>query len=263
MRFLYTSYLILGALLFFSSCSYKPSQVLFEKKRPIPDSVFAKRANTNISNYRIQPQDILQIRNLQNSKAIVDLTPTTSSSNTSGASVTTQPETFLVEDDGTVALTGLGRVPVAGLTRLEAMNKIESLYKDTVLLNPIIEIKIINLKVTLLGEVKAPNNYPLTKDRTTLVELIGAAGGLTEKADEKNIQIIRGDKKDPTVIKIDLSNLATVSDPRAVLQNDDIIIVGPNDKTVRAEQLQNFTTVIQPLLIVLSALIVITSLIKR
>ena len=289
MRFLYTAYLILGVLFIFSSCSYKPSQVLFEEKAKIvtpakasktvknsktannpiistPDPVlYADTATTKIINYRIQPQDILEIRNLQNSKAIVDMNPPLSSGggNSNTAPVTPQPETFQVEDDGTIALTGIGRIKVSDLTRLEAMKLIEDRLKVDVVKDPIIDIKITNLKVTVLGEVKTPGNFPLTKDRTTLVEVIGAAGGLTEKANEKDIRIIRGKPGEQKEIKINFSKLSAAADPKAILQNNDLIVVSQNDKTVRADNVQVFSTVIQPVLIVLSALIVITSLIKR
>jgi len=263
MRFLYTTYLILGLFFILSSCSYKQNQILFEQKGSIPDSVLAKVNSTNISNYRIQPQDILQIRNLQNSKTIIDLTPNTSAAATAVSAANNLPETFQVEDDGTVALTGLGRVQVAGLTRLEAMKHIEDLYKESFLKAPIIELKITNLKVTVLGELKVPGNYPLTKDRTSLVEMIGAAGGLTDKANESDVKIIRGSQQNPTVIQIDLRNLTAITDPRTMLQNDDVIYVAQNKRAVRSDQLQNFSTSIQPVLVILSAALIILSITRK
>ncbi len=296
MRFLYTAYLILGVLIVFSSCSYKPSQVLFAEKAktvtpakpvktakksknnknsknvsdpvvsPTTDAVInTDTTTTKIVNYRIQPQDILEIRNLQNSKAIVDMNPPLSigSVNSTNTPVTPLPETFQVEDDGTIAMTAIGRIKVAGLTRLEAMKFIEDMLKATEVKNPIIDIKITNLKVTVLGEVNTPGNFILTKDRTSLVEIIGAAGGLTDKANEKDIRIIRGEPGKQTEIKVNFSKLSAAVDSKAILPNNDLIVVSQNDKTVRAENVQVFTTVIQPVLIVLSALIVITTLIKR
>ena len=263
MRFLYTTYLILGLFFLLSSCSYKQNQILFEQKGSIPDSVLAKVNMANISNYHIQPQDILQIRNLQNSKTIIDLTPNTAATATVVPAASNLPETFQVEQDGTVALTGLGHVKVEGLTRLEAMKHIEDLYKETFLKAPIIEVKIINLKVTVLGELKSPGNYPLTRDRTSLVEMIGAAGGLTDKANESDVKIYRGNKDNPTVIQIDLRNLTAINDPRTMLQNDDVIYVAQNKRAVRNDQFQNFATTIQPALVLLSAIAIILSITRR
>lgn len=265
-RILYTTYSILGLLLILASCTYKQTKAITSKNKSVnasvPDSVLIKNAITNISNYRIQPQDVLQIRNLQNSKSIADLNPVTSSSPSNAAAVT-QPETFLVEDDGTVALTGLGHVQVAGLTRMEAMKYIEKLYKDALLKNPIIDIKIVNLKVTILGEVKVPGNYPLVKDRSTLIEMIGNAGGFTDVADQKDIKIYRGAQQDTSVAKIELNNLASIAAQRTIIQNNDVIVIGKNQKTLQKENLQNIITTAQPFLILLSTILVVLSITKN
>lgn len=266
MRLLHTTNLILMSLFILSSCAYKQNQILFEKKRSsVTDSVIAKRNLANLVQYRIQPQDILQIRNLYNSKALVDMEPAgLSPANSSSGSGASQGETFQVETDGTIPLTGLGRVQIAGLTRIEAAKKIEALYKDTILKQPLIEVKITNLKVTVMGEVKAPGNYPLTKDATTLIDILGAAGGLTEKANEKDVEIIRGKNgPTPTSFHLDLSNARIVTDTRAILQNDDVIYVKQNDRAVRTDALQSFTSIIQPVLIVVSAMILVLSIAKK
>jgi len=264
MRILYTTYCILGLLLILASCTYKHTQAVTSKKTPvaapIADSILIQNAITNISNYRIQSQDLLQIRNMQNSKSIADLTPLTSASQAGAATTTnTQAETFLVEDDGTVALTGLGHIKVAGLTRAEAGKYIEDLYKKELLTNPIIDVKIVNLKVTILGEVKTPGNYPLVKDRNTLIEMIANAGGFTEVADQKDIKIIR----DTTVAKIDLNNLNSIAGQRTVIQNNDVIIIAKNQKTLQKENLQNIITTAQPFLILLSTILVVLSITKN
>jgi polysaccharide export outer membrane protein len=82
-----------GITMLGSSCSYKQNQILFEKKAPIADTL--SQATATIS-YHIQPQDILQIRNLQNLKYIVDEAPTFNSSGSSGNSAASQGQTFQV-----------------------------------------------------------------------------------------------------------------------------------------------------------------------
>lgn len=262
MRFLFFTYfLVLGLSFIFSSCSYKQNQLLFEQKNLIQDSTLQKNI-AKVTNYRIKPQDILQIRDLQNNKSIIDLTPVTSTASFQG-NTTKQEETYQVEDDGTVALTGLGHVQIAGLTRLEAMKHIEELYHKNFLKNPMIELKIINLKVTVLGEIKSQGNFPLVKDRTTLVEMIGEAGGLTNRANEKNVKIIRGEQNNLQVTQIDLSDIKSISDPRNILQSGDIIYIAENKHAVYADKNQNFVTTIQPGLLILSTAILIFTLIRR
>ncbi|WP_299517104.1 polysaccharide biosynthesis/export family protein [Mucilaginibacter sp.] len=216
----------------------------------------------NISNYRIRPQDVLQITNIQNSKNIVDLNAGIVSAPVTAAA-TQSGEFYTVEEDGTVALTGLGRIPVAGLTRVAARTYIEDLYHKGPLKNPLLELKIMSLKVTILGEIRTQGNILLTKDKTTLIEIIGQAGGLTEKADEKTIKIIHADQQYPKTDIINLSSIKSINDPRTILQNNDIIVIAQNKRAVRADRLQDFTTMAQPALLIFNTALILFTLIHR
>ena len=267
MRF-FTNLIISGLLLAVfvcSSCSTRQQQLLFKERTTNPDTAKISPANSGngTSDYRIRSQDILQIRNLQNIKYIVDEAPATTTSSNSNSSITTQGQTYQVEDDGTVALPVIGRVPVVGLTRAEAAKHIEDLYRKDVLKDPIIDLKIINLKVTMLGEIRVQGNFPLVKDKTNLIEMIGEAGGLTERANEKNIKIIRGDPKNPQITEVDLSKTGALADPRIILQNNDIIYIAQNKRAVKNDNLQNINTTLQPALIILNTALIIYTLIHR
>nr|WP_067063064.1 polysaccharide biosynthesis/export family protein [Mucilaginibacter sp. L294] len=251
-----------GIVVLGSSCSYKQNQILFEKRASVADTLSQKAA---IVSYRIQPQDILQVRNLQNLRYIVDEIPTMpiSGAGNNNNNTAAQGQTFQVEEDGTVALPAIGHVQVAGLTRTEATKLIEGLYRKNLLKDPIIELKVVNLKVTLLGEVKAPGNFQIVKDNTTLVELIGQAGGLTPAANEKAIKIIRNKNNSQNVTVIDLSDINSLSDPRTYLQNGDIIYVAQNKRAIRTENLQNFNTWVQPALLLLNTALIIFTLSRQ
>lgn len=265
MRFytiLIASGLLLG-ILTCTSCSFKQQQVLFKQQAPVSDSTQINQAasGAGTTDYRIRSQDILQIRNLQSTKYIVDETPSSPAGGGGGNSA--QGQSYQVEDDGTVVLPVIGHIQVAGLTRVEAAKQIEDIYRKNLLKDPIIELKITNLKVTILGEIKAQGNFPLVKDKTTLIEMIGEAGGLTERANEKNIKIIRGDPKNPQITLVDLSNIKTLADPRIILQNNDIIYIAQNKRAVKNDQLQNFSSTISPILIVFNTALIIYTFIHR
>lgn len=228
------------------------------------DSARQKNVVT-LATYKIQPQDILQVRNLQNISYISgENSVSTSGTSTSGGSQSnSNGQTYQVEEDGTVALPVIGRVPVAGLTRMEATKTIEDLYRKTLLKDPIIEVKIINLKVTMLGEVKAQGNFPLVKDKTTLIEMLGEAGGLTDKANEKNVEIIRGDENSPQVTVINLRDVSSINNPATILRNGDIVYVAQNRRAIRTDKVSTFSTLIQPILIVLNTALVIITLARN
>ncbi|UOE48293.1 polysaccharide export protein [Mucilaginibacter sp. SMC90] len=251
--------LIIGILFLLTSCSNKQYQYLFEQKYNITDT--ASKGSDVAGPYRIKAQDVLQIRNLQSTKYIVDDAPSANAGGSGGGSSTGQ--SFQVEDDGTVALPVIGHVKVAGLTRPEAAKQIEELYRKNLLKDPIIELKIVNLKITILGEIKGQGNYPLTKDRTTLVEMIGEAGGLTDRANESNVKIIRGDQKNPQVTEINLRDIQSINDPRAVLQSGDVIYIAQNKRAVRNDKLQNLSVITQPVLLLLNTALIIFTLSHR
>lgn len=241
------------SVFFLSSCAYRQQHALFTSNLPVASIPVSDSVNYN---YKIKPGDLLQIRNLQNISYITDV-PQVS------ASGTTQIPSYQVEEDGTVALPAIGRVMVSGLSRMQAARKIEELYKSNLLKNPIIDLKIINLKVTVLGEVRTQGNYLLLKDKTNLVDMIGEAGGLTEKANEKNIEIIRGDKAHPQIITADLSNIGSLANPAINLQNNDVIYVSQNKRAIRTESMQNFSSILQTALIFLNTALIIYSVSKK
>src|ERR1700722_18331860 len=107
-----------------TSCSNKQYQVLFQQKSSLAVDTSSKKEVT-LEAYRIQPQDVLQIRNLQDTKFVTNLTPISTNTAAGNAS---QGETFQVQEDGTVKLPALGAIKVTGLRRVEAQKLIEDTY---------------------------------------------------------------------------------------------------------------------------------------
>lgn len=241
--------LITSAMLSFCSAP-KQQQLLFTTK----PATAIKKSNLPHSAYQIQPQDLLQIRNLQDRKYIVQepLLPKTQTSGSDG-------QVYEVQADSTVALPILGHVKIAGLQRNEAAKHIEMLYRRE-LRDPIIELKITNLKVTLIGEVKNQGNYNLVKDQTSLIEMIGTAGGITDKGNGKNVKIIRGNSNTQETATFDLSDVKTLSDPRIILRNNDIIYVAQHKKAIRSEKLQSISAILQPVITLLNTVLIIHTL---
>jgi polysaccharide export outer membrane protein len=115
----------------------------------------------------------------------------------------------------------------------------------------------------LFGEIKGGGAIPLTHDNTTLIEVLNQAGGLNETADSKNIKIIRGGQKYPKTEIIDLTDIKTLTDPRIIMQNNDIVVVAKNKRAVRAEKLQDFSTISSPILLIFNTALIVLSLTRR
>ncbi|HEY0896663.1 MAG TPA: SLBB domain-containing protein, partial [Sphingobacteriaceae bacterium] len=150
-----------------------------------------------------------------------------------------------------------GTLPIAGMSRKEASYKIQSLYKQTLLKDPIIDISVINLKVTVLGEFTRQGNFLLEKENTSLIDIIGEAGGITSRANPKSLKIIRGDRLNPEIIYVNLKDINSLSNPKLILRNNDIIYMEPQGIYGTGERVQNFSTILQPVLLILNTALII------
>ncbi|WP_316759817.1 polysaccharide biosynthesis/export family protein [Pedobacter aquatilis] len=257
-------FLIITICLF--SCAARKERSLFNAPSDIVTDTIKQVYvvnNQGISDafYKIKIDDRLAIRNVQNKEfgagAAVG-SSISSSSSVSGSinSVLSYP----VDLDGQVNLPAIGKVAVVGLSRREAAIKIQDLYAKQLLRDPIIELSVINLKVTLLGEFGKQGNFLLERDNTTLIDIIGEAGGISKTADPKTLKIIRGDRANPEIIYVNLNDINSLASKKLILQNNDLIILQTTKSAAFSEKLSSINNVIQPILIVVNLGILILSL---
>lgn len=260
--------LTLTAMILFGSCSSRNTQTLFRSSSEIDlnalrDIYVVNDQGQYDEYYRIKEGDVIAIRNLQNkSWGGNSSQPTISTAQSNVASTNTTDQTsisYIVDNNGMVTLPALkDKVKVTGLTRTEARQKIEDLYDLDNLADPIIELNIVNLKVSLLGEFTNQGNYNLTKDNTTLLDILSEAGGLPKTADPRSLKIIRGRE----TIHVNLTTDAIIGNRKLILQNNDIITVSPNKNSLNGEKIQRFNTIVQPILVIVNLAILIFTLSK-
>lgn len=262
----YLKYLLLPlfCLLLLTSCSVRKQHSLFNAPSDIVTDTIKQVYVVNdqgISDayYKIKPNDQLAIRNVQNPEfgATASMPGQTSNSVNQNSGNISTVLSYPVETDGLVNLPAIGKVEVVGLTRREAALKIQELYKNKLLKDPIIELSVVNLKVTLLGEFGKQGNFLLERDNTNLIEIIGEAGGITKNADPKTLKIIRGDRSHPEIIYVNLNDINSLASKKLILQNNDIIVLQQTKGTAMSEKLQSFNNIIQPLLVVVNLAVLI------
>lgn len=219
-------------ILLFCSCSSRKN-ILFNtgnenKNSSLPVYELKKGQDSSISRLQlIQAGDLLRINNLQN-EILINGGVSTGGNGPSGNLMTqNQSQSYRVETDGTVLVPVLGKVKLGGMSRLEAQQHLTELYKKELLKDPIITVDIINYQITFLGEFNKQGNFTLQKDQNHLVQLIGEAGGLTNRANKRKIKIIRGDLHHPEVFMANLEDINSLSDPKLYLKNNDIIYAEP------------------------------------
>lgn len=134
--------------------------------------------------------------------------------------------TYLVDAEGNVEMPLIGAVSVSGLTGIEAKNKIKSKL-NKYLIDPTVNVRIRNFKVTVLGEVKLPGVYTIPNEKVTLVEALGLAGDLSIFGKRKNVLLIREKNGERTFVRIDLSSKELFNSEYYYLHSNDIIYVEP------------------------------------
>lgn len=210
--------------------------------------------------YRIRVNDQLAVRNVQNFEFGASSSSSASISNSGGGINTIL--SYPVEPDSTVNLPAIGKVKVVGLTRREAALKIQELYKNQLLKDPIIELSVVNLKVTLMGEFGRQGNFLLERENTTLIDIIGEAGGISKTADPKSLKIIRGDRAHPELIYVNLNDINSLASKKLILQNHDIIIIQPTKSAAISEKMQSINNLVQPFLVVVNLALLIFTITK-
>lgn len=245
----------------FASCAVRKEKTLFNAPTDIVTDTIKQVYIVNDQGlgdqyYRIKINDLLAVRNVQNKE--FGATTNTGSSNAGAQPVSGNNITsYQVDTDGTVNLPAIGKVNVVGLTRKEATAKLQQLYAEKLLVDPIIELTVVNVKVTLLGEFNKQGNFLLERDNTTLIDILGEAGGISKTADPKTCKIIRGDRSKPEIIYVNLNDINSLASKKLILQNNDIILIQPTKNAALSEKLQSFNNIVQPLLVVINVAVLI------
>jgi polysaccharide export outer membrane protein len=89
----------------------------------------------------------------------------------------------------------------------------------------VVDVKVLNKEITILGEVRNPNTIQVDKDHNNLLELISKTGGFDFYANLKCIKILRQEGKDVRVTNINLTNVTDLLNQNILLHPGDIVIV--------------------------------------
>jgi len=134
---------------------------------------------------------------------------------------------YLVDDEGFIDLPVLGRIEVGGKSRKEVKKILVEQY-DKYLNGPVINIKIQNFKVTVLGDVQSPGTFTIPNERVTLLEALGIAGDLAMTGERYNVLVIRDRDGVKTEYRVDLTSKEVLSSPVYYLEQNDVVYVEPN-----------------------------------
>ena len=142
---------------------------------------------------------------------------------------------YLVDVDGYIEFPVLGKIQLKGLTREDAKNHIKTKLL-TFLREPVVEVRFLNLHVSVMGEVQRPGLYTFPDEHFTVLEAITLAGDMTNLADRENIMVIREYDKVREFGKVDLSSTRAFESHYFSLAQNDIVYVKPLEQKTKVIQ---------------------------
>ncbi len=199
---------------------------------------------------RIMPKDILTVSvSTINSEAAIpfNLTIPTTVSQSKDKNLTSQPvlQDYLVANDGTIDFPIVGKIKVSGLTKTECeamiLDKIRPYLADTE--KPIVAVRMSSYSISVLGEVKNPGSFQVSREKINIFEALAQAGDMTIYGVRDRVRLIREDasgKKDIHIL--DLTDANIINSPYYYLQQNDIVYVEPSNIKKQDARVGSMTT---------------------
>lgn len=216
-------------LFLLSSCASK-KEVLYMQDATEKGSTEVKYESANI-----QPNDILKI-------TVESLVPEAALPYNKLSSAGAQPQNiqvlqldgYLVSLENTIKFPVLGEISTANKTTKVLEEDIkDKLTSGGHLSNPIVNVRLINAKVTILGEVNKPGTYNFTEQNITILQALGYAGDLTINGKRDDILITREEDGERKITHIDLTSASFMNSEYYFIKPNDVIVINPNNPKVK------------------------------
>ena len=181
--------------------------------------------------YKLQPEDIISIK-------VYSLTPPeynfftlkegqgNTAFNQYQTGISSLVNGYLIDEEGMIEFPVVGKIKISGLTIFKAQQKIQQIAEQY-LDSPVTEVRLLNFRFTVLGEVRKENTVNSLNNRITMLEAIGLAGGFTDYADKSNVKVIRQGEGKAEVFYVNLLDENFVQSPFYYVNQNDVIVVPP------------------------------------
>ncbi|MBQ2170705.1 MAG: SLBB domain-containing protein, partial [Paludibacteraceae bacterium] len=145
------------------------------------------------------------------------------------------------------------------LKRDEAAEHIRQLLAHQVV-NPLVQVNMVDAKVSMMGEVSRPGRVTITNGRLTILDALAAAGDLTPYGRRDNVLVTREHDGKLEFGRLDLTSPDLFASPYYYLQQNDVVYVSPNK--VRAISATNAGLWLSVVSTIASAVTVVVTVVK-
>lgn len=178
-----------------------------------------------------------------------------------GTTTITGP-TYIVDTDGTIDFPTLGKLSTTNKTLVEFKDELRERMTKYII-NPTVNLRLANFKITVLGEVNRQGDYTISNGQATILNALGLAGDLTMYGKREDVLVIRTENGQVTHGKINLQDANLINSPYYHLKQGDAIIVSANQtRNITARQNPNIGIYLTGISIGLTAIAVAISLFK-
>ncbi|WP_299665750.1 polysaccharide biosynthesis/export family protein [uncultured Polaribacter sp.] len=263
-------YLYFALLILFLSSCISNKEVTYLQGKPVSNSEI-KRIN-NIP-YKLQIDDILNIRITSNNKEIVAVFQKNDLENNSRLNQNGDFENnqayfsdYSIDNYGNIRIPTLGEINVLGYTELEVREKIENKLKEEFINEDeslFISVKLSGIRYTIIGEITNSGVKIVSQNRVSIIDAIAISGDITDVGNRKAVEIIRKSTNGTEKHIIDLTNIDALNSEIFYIKSNDLINIPPLKQKswgTGTTGLQSLTTVISVLSLVTSTIILARNL---
>ena len=212
------NYIFIFLLSFFiMGCADLNKYSLFSKEQNLTTIIKNKPKKNEIYRYKIKPYDRISVLFYDHpdisTRKIGDFQEDTVG--------------ILINANGVASFPLIGDINVVGMYIEDLEKEVEKRASEFII-NPSVNLNILNHRLFVLGEVNQPGTVKITNTTMNLFEALSSSGGLRDTSNKNEVLIIRGDLSHPELIKIDLTSFESLSLNDLTLQPYDILYVNPN-----------------------------------
>jgi polysaccharide export outer membrane protein len=168
---------------------------------------------------------------------------------------------FLVDRNGNIEYPQIGIIHAEGMTKEELAEFIRKRFESQ-LQNPSVVVRLVNYRITVLGEVGGPSTFTVPTEKITILEALGLAGDITEFGRKDNVKVIREINGHREVGTIDLTSKEMFSSPYYRLQQNDVVLVEQTRRKVKQQEQQMLVQQIGIASSIITAIALVLNLIK-